>query len=106
MSTKEITSNEIFEEVTREGVSLIDFNAPWCGPCNSQKPIIDNLANRLKDRAVIGEIDIDNQRELALGLGIRSIPTLIIYKSGKELQRFVGLQSEDELSSALEKALQ
>ena len=105
MSAKEIISNEEFEMMIKDGVTLVDFNAPWCAPCRSQGPIIDSLAGRMKDRVAVAAINIENYQDLAVKLGIQSIPTLIIYKNSKELQRFVGLQSESTLADALDKAL-
>ncbi len=105
MQIKGITSNAEFEKAIRTGVSLVDFNAPWCGPCRSQEPILNKLAGLLKDRALVAAINLDNHQDIASKYGIQSIPTLIIFKNGKEIQRFVGLQPESTLFDALEKVL-
>ncbi len=105
MNTKEITSNKEFEKVIKNGVSLIDFNAPWCAPCRSQEPIINNLAGQLKGRAIVAAMNLDNHQDLAEKLNIQSIPTLIIFKNSKERRRFVGIQPELILSDAVEKEL-
>ena len=94
------------KEMLGQGVSLIDFNAPWCGPCLAQKPIIDDLAVKYKDRVTIAELDVDENRETAMQLGIASIPTLILYKESREVERFVGLQTRESLTAAIETALQ
>ena len=84
MATIEITSTEEFEKVIKSGVALVDFSATWCAPCRSQEPIIENLAGKLKERAIVGAMNIDNHRELAEKFGIQGVPTLIIFKKGKE----------------------
>jgi thioredoxin len=105
MGTKEIRSKKEFDTLIKTGVTLIDFNAPWCGPCHSQEPILEKIANQFDSRAVVAAMNIDHQQDIVLQLGIKSIPTLIIFKSNIEIQRFVGLQPEGMLSSALEKSL-
>lgn len=105
MTTMEITSNEEFEKIMEKGFILIDFNAPWCAPCRSQEPIIDHLALSFEGRAIVAAMNIDNHQDIAAQLSIQSIPTLIIFENGKELQRFIGLQSESTLADAIEEAL-
>ena len=89
------------EEWVKSGVTLVDFESPWCRPCRDQKPIIETLARRFKGEARIIELNIDDNRQFAIQLGITSIPTLIIFKNGKEYQRFVGLQPAEVLSKAI-----
>jgi thioredoxin 1 len=89
----------------KNGVSLMDFSASWCAPCKAQEPIIKNLVNKFKNRASIIEVDIDNNRDLATKFMVQSIPTLIIFKDGKEIKRFVGHQTENTISKSLENAL-
>jgi thioredoxin len=103
-SNKSVDSKQ-FEDTIRSGVSLVDFNAAWCGPCRTQKPIIDELAAQFKEKAMIIELNVDENQHLAMHLNIMSIPTLIIYKDGEEVRRFVGLQRAEVLSEAIEKAL-
>ncbi len=93
------------EEWVNSGVTLVDFESPWCSPCRDQKPIIETLARRFKGEARIIEVNIDDHRQIAIQLGITSIPTLIIFKNGKELQRFVGLQPAEVLSKAIAEVL-
>ena len=87
------------------GLTLVDFSAPWCAPCRLQEPIIRRLAAQFEGKAFIAAVNIDESRDVASNLGIQSIPTLILFRNGKEVQRFVGLQSEATLSEALEKLL-
>ena len=98
-------NTEDFENGIKNGIALVDFSAPWCVPCLAQKPIIDELAKRFRGRAAFVEVNVDENRQSAMKLRIMSIPTIIIFKEGQEMQRFVGLQPEDRLSEAIEKAL-
>jgi len=91
-----------FNDVVRDGVTLVDFNAPWCAPCHAQLPILSRIAQQFQARASVISLNIDDYRRTAQDYGIRNIPTLIIFRNGKEIQRFVGLQSEAVLSRALE----
>lgn len=94
-----------FDDSFKNGVSLMDFSASWCAPCKAQGPIIKNVADKFKNRASIIEVDIDSNRDLATKYMVQSIPTLIIFKDGKEIKRFVGLQTENTISKSLENAL-
>jgi thioredoxin 1 len=95
-----------FEQLIGKGVTLVDFNAPWCAPCRIQSPIISQLSQKYKGRAAVMEINVDENQRQALKLGITSIPTMIIFKDGREMKRFVGLQSAEDLTTALEQVLQ
>ena len=94
-----------FTEINNDGVTLLDFNAEWCAPCKAQAPIINNLIDTYKDRAAIIEINIDENRDFATQHMVQSIPTLIILKDGKEIKRFVGLQTEITISKSLDQVL-
>jgi thioredoxin 1 len=102
MATQLLATTKEFKQSIENGVSLVDFNAPWCGPCRAQEPIIQQLSEQFSGKATIAEMNIDNNQETAIALGIQSIPTLALFKNGKEVQRFVGLQSSKTLSQALE----
>ncbi|KPA18506.1 Thioredoxin [Candidatus Magnetomorum sp. HK-1] len=99
----EIISQQELEKVIAKGVAFIDFNTPWCAPCRAQEPILEKLVKYYKGTVYIASMNIDKNNDTAVKLGIQSIPTLIIYKNGKEIQRFVGLQSEDFITNALDK---
>ena len=94
-----------FEKYIGSGVSLVDFSAPWCAPCRTQKPVIDELAEQFKDKALVLDLNVDENQRLAMGLDIMSIPTLVVFKDGKEVQRFVGIQQSEVLAEAIENAL-
>lgn len=106
MEATKILSAENFENAIENGVSLVDFNAPWCAPCRMQVPIIQQLSEQFEGKALIAEMNIDENRETAVKMGIQSIPTLAVFKNGKEIKRFVGLQSQDTLSKAIEEMLE
>ena len=106
MQIKHINSRRIFEQTIMSGVALVDFEAPWCGPCRAQEPIMEELSIRFKDRVVIATMNVDNHKSTAIKLGINSIPTLAIFKNGTEIQRFVGLQPTKTLADAIEANLE
>ncbi len=80
---------------------LVDFWAQWCGPCKAQGPILDQVANAQADRAMIAKLDIDDAPDVAESHGVRSIPTLLVFRHGREVARLVGLQSAAALNTAL-----
>ena len=105
MDQKNSLSLQKFKNTIQMGVTLVDFNAPWCAPCRAQKPIVDQLAKLYDGKASIIEMNVDGNQKSAMELGITSIPTLIIYKNGVEFERFIGLQNTEVLSDAINKAL-
>jgi len=91
-----------YEDTVKSGVVLIDFWAPWCGPCKMQTPILEKVVAAVGDKAVIAKVNVDENPELAAKYGIRSIPTLILLKDGESKQQMIGLQQEAALVSAIE----
>ncbi len=94
-----------YDDTVKSGVVLVDFWAPWCGPCKQQLPILEKVAVAIGDKAVISKVNVDESPELAAKYGVRSIPTLILLKDGENKQQFVGLQQEAALVSAIEAEL-
>ena len=84
---------------------LVDFWAPWCGPCKMIGPIVEELAAEFGDKAKFGKVNVDNAQELAGKFGIRGIPTVMLFKGGDVVSSFVGLRSKEDLASALNDAL-
>ncbi|MDD5662801.1 MAG: thioredoxin [Victivallaceae bacterium] len=95
-------SQQNFSEEIAQGTIIVDFWASWCGPCRSMLKIIDDLASsdKLQAGVTIGKVDIDANPDLAAQFNVMTIPTLIVFKDGKEIKRFVGVQSADTLISA------
>jgi thioredoxin 1 len=94
-----------FQSSLEKKVVLVDFGATWCGPCKAMEPIVKEMKKKYKDRATILEIDIDVQRSLATDYMVQSIPTLILFDDGREVKRFVGLQSAAAIEQSLNEAL-
>lgn len=101
-----ITDANFENEVIKSAVPvLIDFFADWCGPCKVLGPIIDELAEEMKnDQVKIFKLNVDQSPQTAEKYSVMSIPTLIIFKNGEEKDRLVGLQNKDSLKTALTKA--
>jgi thioredoxin 1 len=105
LKVRKIKSEEELEKWISGGIALIDFSAPWCAPCLLQEPIIQQLALQFEGKALIGVMNIDESPDVAVMLGIQSIPTLILFKNAKEIQRLVGLHSAAALEEALRRLL-
>jgi len=94
-----------FEKVAKQDSPvLIDFWAPWCGPCRMQGPILDQVSDTLGDKAIIAKVNVDEEPQLAATFGVQSIPTLVVLKGGQVAKRWVGVQQAPALVQALEAA--
>jgi thioredoxin 1 len=80
---------------------LVDFWAPWCGPCHVMAPVIDQLATEFAGRATVGKVNVDEQPALAQQYGVRSIPALLVFKQGHVVEQAVGITSKQVLSALL-----
>ncbi len=90
-----------FDAQIAQGVVLVDFYATWCSHCTTQAPILEEVADRLEGRAQVAKLDIDKSRAIALRYGVTSIPTLILFREGIEVTRFVGVTGADVLVAAI-----
>lgn len=94
-----------FTDTVKEGVTLVDFWAPWCGPCKMIAPILDELAGELDGKARIVKMNVDENPDVAGQYGIMSIPTMILFKNGKAEGKIVGGQPKPQIKAFIEGAL-
>ncbi|MBN1912243.1 MAG: thioredoxin [Pirellulales bacterium] len=92
------------EVLKSEVPTLVDFWAPWCGPCRTVGPIVEQLAAERAHSIKVAKLNVDEAHGVASAYAIHSIPTLIIFKDGKILDRFIGVRSKAELNRALDRA--
>lgn len=90
-------TDDNFEEKTKQGVVLVDFFADWCGPCRMLTPVIEGVAAELQGKASFGKLDIDQNQRIAGQYQVTSVPTLILFKDGKEVNRLVGLRDAEAI---------
>jgi thioredoxin 1 len=98
-------NDENFEKTIESGVTLVDFYADWCGPCRMIAPIVEELAGELQGQATIAKLDIENAQKTTSSFGVTSIPTLILFKDGKEVKRIVGVRGKEDLKKLITAAI-
>tara|TARA_B100000959_G_C14921441_1_gene599675 strand:- start:400 stop:720 length:321 start_codon:yes stop_codon:yes gene_type:complete len=101
----EITDSNFNDIVSKNKTVLVDFWAEWCGPCRMIAPMIEELAGDYEGKAIIGKLDIDNNQESSVKFGVRSIPTLLVFKDGELVDRHVGAVPKETLSNSIDSNL-
>lgn len=101
----EFTDANVKEEMAKDLPLVIDFWAPWCGPCRMVTPIIEELATEYAGRVQIGKMNVDENNDTSVEYGVRNIPTILFIKNGEVIERKVGAQSKASLVEAIEKLL-
>jgi len=93
----EVTTGAFDEFVGATSVAVVDFSATWCGPCKVLTPTVEALATELKGEVNIGKVDIDAENDLAVKFSVMSVPTLLFFKDGKQVDSMIGVQSRDAI---------
>ena len=102
MSVLNVTSENYESEVLKsEKTVLIDFYADWCGPCKMMSPVIDEIAEEMKETVKVGKINVDENQDLAMEYGVMSIPTIVVLKNGEVQKTFVGVTDKEEIKQAI-----
>jgi thioredoxin 1 len=103
MAIVNVSDQTFGNEVEGQGTVVVDFWAPWCGPCKMLAPILDELSSELGDSVKIAKLNVDENPETASRFGVMSIPTLIFFKDGQPVDKVVGLNSKDSLKNIVAK---
>lgn len=99
----EFTDTNFADTALAEGnVSVVDFWAEWCGPCRMIAPVIEQLADEYDGRVTVGKLDVDNNPEVAMKFGVRSIPTILIIKNGEVVDKHIGVTTKEALSKKID----
>jgi thioredoxin 1 len=105
MESKKVLDLKQYKNKIKSGVTIVDFNAPWCAPCRAMEPVVKQLNDNFIGKVQVFELNVDENQQLAMHLNIMNIPTMIIYRQGEEVSRFVGIQPVETLSEVIENAL-
>ncbi|WP_159886396.1 thioredoxin [Paenibacillus puerhi] len=101
MAIVNVNDQSFAGEVEGSGTVLVDFWAPWCGPCKMIAPVLEELDKEIGDNVKIAKVNVDDNPESASRFGVMSIPTLIVFKDGQPVDKVVGFQSKDALKSVI-----
>lgn len=96
-------TDQNFSTETGSGIVLVDFWAPWCGPCKMIAPVLEELDSEMGDKVKIVKLDVDENPQTAANFGVMSIPTLLVFKDGEAVDKVVGFQPKDALASVLQR---
>ena len=100
-----VLNKDNFEETIKSWVTLVDFWAEWCGPCQMMLPNLDEFSNRVGDKMTVAKVNVDENQEIAAGYRVMSIPTLIVFKDGQPVETLVWVQTPDQLEEVCGKYL-
>lgn len=99
-----VLSDKNFQHQTRGRIVLVDFWAGWCVPCKMMAPVLNDLTEELKGKAFVGKVDVEKYQSLAQKFNVRNIPTMVLFRDGKEINRFIGIKTKDFLISHILKS--
>jgi thioredoxin 1 len=105
-NTLNLTQNNFKETLEENPIVLVDFWATWCNPCKMIAPVVEELANDYSGKITVGKLNVDENNALSTEYGVMSIPTLLIFKKGKEVERIVGYKAKAEIAKTIDKVLQ
>ena len=105
MAIRHFKTEEFDSAVEAAPLAMVDFWASWCGPCMALSPVIESLAEKYEGKVLVGTVNVDEERELAIRYGVMSIPTVVFLKNGREFDRKIGTMPEAVYDDVLEKNL-
>ena len=100
-----IVNTQEFNELMNEKAVLVDFFATWCGPCKMLSPVLEGVAEKMKDKVTIVKVNVDRSPDLAAKFGVMSVPTMIMFKNGRQVDAFSGYMPEANLMANIERNL-
>ena len=104
MEIMHVDSKNFEQTINSKEVVLVDFYATWCGPCKMLAPILEQVCEEVAENTLIAKLDIDNALDVAKEFGVMSVPTMIIFKNGKEVERLIGLRQKTQILEVLKNA--